>query len=125
MCANHGTFGKGPHKFLFKEVAITEEYSYPDQPDNTIIFNGGNEFDWVRSSRVFGVPVTEWRIGTQPSVARVIRKPISTDCGCYPHVLRTGRFGAWKNETWIDTAYWDTYGALASMLRKSELEAIK
>lgn len=125
MCGNWDRFAQGPHKFMWKEVAITPEYSYPGQPDNTIIFNGGDEFNWVRSSRVFGVPVTEWKIGTEPFRARVIRKPISTDCNCYPHVLRTGRFGAWKNETWIDTAYWDTYSALASMARKSELEAIK
>lgn len=115
----------GPHRFLYKQVAITPEFSYPDQPDNTIIFNGGPGFRWVRSSRVFGVPVTEWKLGDQPPGARVIRKPISTDCICYPHVLRTGRFGAWKNEVWIDTAYWDTYGAIASMTRKHELEAIK
>lgn len=125
LCGNHGTLGKGPHHFLYKEVAVTPEFSYPDQPDNTIIFNGGDEYAWVRSSRVLGVPVTEWRIGHHPVGARVIRKPIETDCSCYPHVLRTGRFGAWKNETWIDTAYWDTYSALASMARKSELEAIK
>lgn len=125
MCSNFEQFGKGPHRFLYKEVAVTPRFSYPDQPDNTIIFNGGSEYPWVRSSRVFGVPVTEWKLGDQPLGARVIRKPISTDCTCYPHVLRTGRFGAWKNETWIDTAYWDVYSALTSMSRKLELEAIK
>jgi hypothetical protein len=127
MCENWEVFGpgKGPHKFLFKEVAITNEFSYPDQPDNTIIFNGGDKYSWVRSSRVFGIPATEWKLGDQPSEARVIRKPISTDCNCYPHVLRTGRFGAWKNETWIDTAYWDVYNAIESMKRGKELENIK
>jgi len=125
MCVNRDSFGKGPHRFLFKEVAVTEDYSYPGQPDNTIIFNGGDEFGWVRSSRVFGVPVTEWKLGTQPPAARVIRKPITTDCTCYPHVLRTGRFGAYKNETWVDTAYWDVYNAITSMTRAPELEAIK
>jgi hypothetical protein len=118
-------FRRGQHHFLYKEVAVTTDFSYPDQPDNTIIFNGGDEHRWVRSSRVFGVPVTEWKMGTQPPFARVIRKPISTDCNCYPHVLRTGRFGAWKNETWIDTAYWDVYNAITSMTRAPELEAIK
>lgn len=121
------------HHFLYKEVGITPDYAYPDQPDNTIIFNGyrGNTFSedfdsrlygmdsrWVRSSRIFGVPVTEWAVGSEhgmPTDARIIRKPISTDCDCYPHILRTGRFGAWKNEVWIDTAYWDTYTAVKSM----------
>jgi hypothetical protein len=60
-----------------------------------------------------------------PQNARVIQKPISTDCDCYPHVLRTGRFGAWKNEVWVDTAYWDTYTALASMIDAKRLGVIK
>ena len=111
--------------FDYAEVFITPEYSYPDQPDNTIIFNAGSEYPWVRSSRVFGVPVTEWAPGSAPNEARGIVKPISTDCGCYPRILRTGRFGAYRNETWIDTAYWDTYSAIESMTRKSDLEAIK
>ena len=108
------------HNFLYKEVGVTKEFSYPDQPDNTIIFNAGDNYPWVRSSRVFGVPVTEWAMGPEyaqesDSRLRIIRKPIGTDCDCYPHILRTGRFGAWKNETWVDNAYWDTYNAIISM----------
>lgn len=109
------------HHFLFKEVGVTPEFSYPDQPDNTIIFNAAPSPAWVRSSRVFGVPVTEWAVGSEhgmPTNARIIQKPISTDCDCYPQILRTGRFGAWKNEVWIDTAYWDTYGAIVSATRQ-------
>lgn len=112
------------HSFGFKQVAVTPEFSYPGQPDNTLIFNAGETFPWVRSSRVFGVPVTEWKVEDAPRGARIIRKPISTDCDCYPKVLRTGRFGAWKNEVWIDSAYWDVYGMLSSMTRAGELEAI-
>lgn len=106
------------HVFSSKPVAVTPETSYPDQPDNTIIFNANPEAPWVRSSRVFGVPVTEWPVKNAPSRARTIWKPIATNCDCYPNVLRTGRFGAYRNETWIDTAYWDTYNAMA--MRDSE-----
>jgi hypothetical protein len=128
MCTNHNEVrgsASAPHRFRFKEEAVTPNISYPDQPDNTIIFNGGSEYHWVRSSRVFGVPVTEWTVDHAPPGARVIRKPIGTDCNCYPHVLRTGRFGAYKNETWVDTAYWDTYSAITSMTRRPELEGIR
>jgi|SRR5579859_15174 len=114
-----------PHSFTSKEVAVTPSTSYPDQPPDTIIFNADPDAPWVRSSLVFGVPVTEWLVDKAPKDAVIIRKPIRTNCKCYPHVLRTGRFGAWKNETWVDTAYWDTYGAIKSMQRKNELEAIK
>lgn len=125
MCFNREATSFTIHRFDFKPVAITPEASYPEQPDNTIIFNGGDGYPWVRSSMVFGVPVTEWNTHDAPVGARVINKPISTSCNCYPHILRTGRFGAWRNETWIDTAYWDTYSALVSVNRKVELEKIK
>lgn len=106
------------HTFISKEVAVTPQASHPDQPDNTIIFNASPDVEWVRSSIVFGVPVTEWpviRSVSLPAGARSIRKPISTNCNCYPRVLWTGRFGAWQNETWVDTAYWDTYNAISGM----------
>jgi hypothetical protein len=114
----------GEHGFVSKTVAVAPYCSYPNQPDNTIIFNADPETPWVRSSLVFGIPVTEWQPDAAPSGATFITKPINTSCSCYPHILRTGRFGAYKNETWVDTAYWDTYGALKSMERQGELGAI-
>ena len=116
---------KDEHHFEAKPVAITPEASYPNQPDNTLIFNAGSDFGWVRSSMVFGVPVTEWPLADAPPDARVITKPISTTCSCFPLVLRTGRFGKWRNETWVDTAYWDTYTAIESAMRREELDKVK
>jgi hypothetical protein len=113
------------HTFIGKQVAITPGHGYPDQPDNTIIFNGGSRYPWARSSKIFGVSVTEWALDKAPPGARRITKPISTDCNCHPKVLRTGRFGSWRNETWVDTAYWDTYTALEYQSRKEELDAIR
>lgn len=100
------------HDFTSKPVAITPYTSHPNQRDNTIVFNADPEVPWVRSSLVFGNPVTEWPMERRPSGSRMIHKPISTNCDCYPHILRTGRFGAFKNEVWVDTAYWDTYNAV-------------
>lgn len=116
------------HRFTRVQVAITPlaEYASGAQPDNTIIFNAGPDAEWTRSSKIFGNEVTEWAPGSRvPRNSRLIEKPISTDCDCYPHVLRTGRFGAWKNEVWVDTAYWDTYTAVEGMLRSGELDSIK
>lgn len=112
------------HSFEHATVYVTQEHSYPGQPDNTIVFNAGLDYEWVRSSRVFGVGSTEWLPGKAPDDAVRIEKPISTNCNCYPHVLRTGRFGKYRNEVWIDTAYWETYEALESMSRISDMEAI-
>jgi hypothetical protein len=113
------------HSFLSAPVAITPRSEYPEHPDNLTIFNGGEDREWVRCSKIFGAEFTEWPVNCAPENARIIHKPISTDCTCYPHVLRTGRFGKWKNEVWVDTAYYDTYEALVSMARKDELDLIK
>jgi hypothetical protein len=102
------------HHFESKAVAVTQRCEYPDQPYNTIIFNAGENDLWVRSSNIFGNMVTEWPVSAAPAESRIIQKPISTNCSCFPHVLRTGRFG---NETWVDTAYWDVYNAMEGMER--------
>lgn len=107
------------HHFISQRVSVIQETSYPDQPDDTIIFNAGADPKWVRSSRVLGNESTEWRIGNAPNGARIIHKPIRTNCDCFPRVLLTGRFGAWRNETWVDTAYYDTRDAIVTMSRKA------
>jgi hypothetical protein len=117
--------GDAQHQFEFKAVQVTPVAEYPNQPANTIIFNAGGQHGWVRSSRIFGAEVTEWPLSaTPPRQSRIIQKPISSTCNCYPHVLRTGRFGAFRNEVWVDTAYWDTYTALESMERSAEIASI-
>ena len=101
------------HRFVSKAVALTWETQLPDQEENSIYFNAVPEVPWVRSSNVFGNVVTEWTPEAAPEQHHLIHKPISTTCDCWPHVFRTGRFGAWRNETWVDTAYYDTRRALA------------
>ena len=115
------------HEFRFKAVQITMGYSYPNQPEDTTIFNAGDHFPWVRSAWLLGNSCTEWLVGTAPTDQEplTIRKPISHNCNCYPYVLGTGRFGAWRNETWVDTAYYDTRDAIISMLRKSRWDSVK
>jgi len=113
--------------FRFKTVEITEGYSYPNQPPDTTIFNAGNEYPWVRSAYLFGNACTEWLPGTAPRGLNpiTIRKPISHDCNCFPHVLGTGRFGAWKNEVWVDTAYYDVRDAIVSMSRQDTWDKVR
>jgi hypothetical protein len=126
MCYRNHVGGRGPeHVFEQAPVRVSTQASYPSQPDNTIVFNAKPDIPWVRSSRIFGNEVTEWVPRSSPPVSsRIIFKPISTTCDCYPLVLRTGRFGAWRNETWVDTAYWDTYSAVEGMLLHPDIRAI-
>jgi hypothetical protein len=118
-------YGNKSHDFIFKEIAVTQVASYPHQPPNSIVFNAYPDIKWVRSSRVFDAEVTEWDIDNAPSGARIIRKPLSTNCDCHPRVFRTGRFGSWHNETWIDSAYFEVYRIITSMQNKVEWDAVK
>ena len=108
------------HQFKFKAVEITMGTSYPDQPEDTTIFNAGNDYPWVRSAWLLGNSCTEWLVGSAPQEQQpfTIRKPIRHNCTCYPHVLGTGRFGAWKNQVWVDTAYYEVREAILSMQRQ-------
>lgn len=113
------------HDFRTKSVAITPWFSYPDQPDNTIIFNAGSSGKWVRSSRIFGNEMTEWPVIDAPEGHVIIDKPISTTCNCFPHVLLTGRFGKFRNETWVDSAYYDVRDAIISATRAQEWDRVR
>lgn len=120
------------HEFTRVDVALYFEASYPNQPDNTIIYNAYDEPRWVRSSSVFGNEVTEYNprdlhydTDEFKDPDRIIQKPLSTNCDCHPNVLRCGRFGAWNNMAWIDSAYYDTRTAIYSMLHQQEWEDVK
>lgn len=117
MCVN------SEHEFLTQPVLIARVASLANQPDNLTVFNGGDRYEWVRSAVIGGHPSTEWPLGTGfRTGTRIINKPIATDCDCYPNILRTGRYGAWKNEVWVDTAYWDVFSTIGSMKRAPEFE---
>jgi hypothetical protein len=112
------------HSFMSQRVSVIQKASYPDQPPDTTIFNAASEPTWVRSARLLGNESTEWKVEDAPPGARVIRKPLKTTCDCFPRVLLTGRFGAWRNETWVDTAYYDTRDAIISASRKVEWDNV-
>ncbi len=120
-CTTHMT-----HEFKSIPIALFFEASYPNQPINTIIYNAHEEPKWVRSSNVFGNEVTEYKPEDAPQEPDlIIRKPLSTNCDCHPHVLRCGRFGAWNNMAWIDSSYYKTRTAILSMLHQHEWDEIK
>jgi hypothetical protein len=99
---------KNEHVFHSSAIDLTWELMYPGQVDNTIVYSADPEDDWARSSSIFGSVVTEWVGGKAPEGAHRIWKPTGTTCDCFPQVFRTGRFGAWSNLQWIETAYYGT-----------------
>ena len=58
---------------------------------------------WYRSSNIFQAANTEWsslesipKRRNKPGLLFKVRKPISTDCVCWPSIVRAGRYGAWR-----------------------------
>jgi len=121
---------RNPYEHVFDSapIALYFHTSYPDQPPNTVIYNARPDLPWVRSSEIFGHEVTEYRpedtLGFDPRPDLIIHKPLSTNCNCHPHAFKTGRFGKWHNETWIDHAYYDTRTVLYNMLHQHEWEDV-
>lgn len=65
--------------------------------DNQVLCNGLWEPSWYRVSRVFGFGTIEWPEMSEPDAgSSLVQKPLSTDCTCYPDVIRIGRYGRWE-----------------------------
>jgi hypothetical protein len=102
------------HRFIAWSILVADKNVEPIA-DNTIVFNGMESPSWVRESNIFGMQTTEWpmsitdpqRRRTRPPLPDVyeFEKPLRTNCDCFPDVLRMGRFGKWRNETWAHDAY--------------------
>ena len=113
------------HEFRSVPIALKFKTSYPNQPDNTIIYNATPDEPWVRSSSIFGVEVTDFKLEHCPDPDLIIHKPLGTDCDCHPKMLRVGRYGKWHNLAWIDSAYRETRETILSMIRGEEWKAVK
>lgn len=93
---------KGWHRFNNQPIWAAGDRDlgtlWPNTKD-TVVCNGRAFPGWYRSSLVFGVNTTEWPGEmVKPPVEGVVlvRKPLDTNCKCYPFITRVGRFGQWK-----------------------------
>jgi hypothetical protein len=80
---------------------------------NEMVYCGRWDISWFRSSRVFGVAVTEYPDWVQQGHSG--RKVLPTDCDCHPDVVRVGRWGTWLPGVLIHHAYHTTNAALEDM----------
>lgn len=112
------------HEFRSVPIALKFSTSYPNQPENTVIYNARKDEPWVRSSLIFGVGVTDYKVEDCPNPDLIIQKPLGTDCDCHPKVLRVGRYGKWHNLSWIDSAYSETRESLLSMMHQQEWSSV-
>lgn len=65
--------------------------------NNQVLCNGMWLPSWYRISKVFGYGTIEWPEYEVPDPgSSLVKKPLSTDCTCYPDIIRVGRYGRWE-----------------------------
>lgn len=67
------------------------------ETDNTVLCNGKDMPRWYRTASIQGWHTTEWPDGEKPPFSNMfeVLKPLSTNCDCFPQVMRGGRYGKW------------------------------
>lgn len=87
--------------------------------DETVICNGEENPSWYRLSRVFGHTTVEWPANVRNVPIRTashVRKPLETDCDCWPKVVKVGRYGTWTKGVLSHEAYNVAYKATEASL---------
>jgi hypothetical protein len=96
------------HKFYSHDIwAAGNRYS--EKTNDNFVICDSTEEPWYRYSCVFGYTTTEW--ATQPSdimKAVRVRKPLRTDCDCFPEIIRMGRYGRWDKSFLVHHAVGET-----------------
>lgn len=102
------------HMFHSQRIWVYPEAVNPSIPDGTIWYDGTKDRSWYRQSKLFGTGGTEYPIQISPPVQPLIhaRKPIWTNCNCFPKVIRLGRYGQWKKGVLTHDAFFGAAEAL-------------
>ncbi len=115
----------GDHEFKTQDVwaigstsAHVADTQFPVvAPNMTVQCNGNRDTAWYRAATVFGYSTVEWPLAKKPPLRDIaaVKKPLSTDCGCYgdsKRYRRAGRYGKWTKGVLVHTAYYETRNAL-------------
>lgn len=87
------------HMFHSQRIWVLPENVNPSLADGAIHYDGTIDRSWYRQSKLFGVGGTEYPYHVRPPVHGNLVgafKPLFTNCGCFPEVVRLGRHGQWK-----------------------------
>lgn len=94
------------HVFSSQKIYAAGSRKPVDQPRSDIIMcDGTTDNDWYRQASVFGYQTTEWAKRPAHTRAVSVEKPLSTDCDCFPGIVRSGRYGRWEKGVLVHETY--------------------
>jgi hypothetical protein len=99
-------------QFVTKEIMLWPH----GLEEGQVICNGHDHPAWYRTSLIFGHATIEWpgHIRSQPVGSARVPKPLSTNCNCFPHITRLGRYGKWQKGALVHEVYAEVQECLIS-----------
>lgn len=78
--------------------------------DNTVVCEGRPNPAWYRAAKILGHTTVEWPYDSRPPLPDLheVKKPIMTNCDCFPDVFRMGRYGKWTKGVLSHEAFFET-----------------
>jgi hypothetical protein len=111
------------HQFKYREVWVDELWHGPVRAidvqwnftRNLVICNGFPNVKWYRTSDIYGHVNTEWVAPNDvtPGHVHCVKKPLSTNCNCWPSIVRAGRYGSWTKGVLTHHAFQEAMDILA------------
>lgn len=116
ICKSNSGLLSVMHMFHSQRIMVYPEALNPAIPDGTIWYDGTKDRSWYRQSKLFGTGGTEYPLLENPPPVKPLiqaRKPLWTNCNCYPKIVRLGRFGQWQKGILTHDAFNGAAKALA------------
>lgn len=106
------------HQFAAADINVAEISFVKGQ--NVVVCDGrpaGEGPSWYRSSRIFGIEMTEWPGSIKPPIPGItpVKKPIRNTCVCWSEssrILHTGRYGKWEKGALAHHAFAEVYNRI-------------
>jgi hypothetical protein len=100
------------HRFFSQDVWIVDGGG---APHDSVIYNGLANISWYRECRIFGTGFQEWPYEPRALQSVKISKPLRTNCDCWHHAYKFGRYGKFQKKVLINHAFEEARDALLKL----------
>jgi len=112
------------HIFSCQPIWVHTMYSERLAENESMMwYNGGDQMPWYRYSQIKGHRAWEYSYDPGPDGRYKTvhgKKPLGTNCTCFPDIKRIGRFGKWEKQVLTHHCYEEVRDALLAMREASD-----